>query len=173
MKLNSFFLLFLWKSAHSLVSGIQSIKNCLYLKFEITHPFFNGVSSYSSCQKKLFPFKKRYNFRGTLTVFIKKIWYRGIIFTGVLLIFLSSIDLTHLKPISHHIETSRFICTLNQLTGFYIMGTSTFNELKPQLLMFSNLAYTRFQEFLVHTHVCVLGVRNVSFSENLVCFVFL
>ena len=29
----------------------------------------------------------------------------------------------------HHIETSQLICRANQLTGFYMMPTLTFNEL--------------------------------------------
>ena len=29
----------------------------------------------------------------------------------------------------HHIETSQLICSANQLTGFYLMETSAFNEL--------------------------------------------
>ena len=31
---------------------------------------------------------------------------------------------------SHHIETSQLICSANQLTGFYMMGTLAFNELR-------------------------------------------
>ena len=31
--------------------------------------------------------------------------------------------LTFYRPMSHHIETSQLICSVNQLTGFYMMGT--------------------------------------------------
>ena len=31
---------------------------------------------------------------------------------------------------SYHMETSPFICTVNQWTGFYMIGTSTMKELK-------------------------------------------
>ena len=34
----------------------------------------------------------------------------------------------------HHIVTSQFICRANQLTGFYMMATLPFNELKAPLL---------------------------------------
>ena len=30
----------------------------------------------------------------------------------------------------HHIETSRVVCSANQLTGFYVMATLVFNWLK-------------------------------------------
>ena len=30
----------------------------------------------------------------------------------------------------HHIETSQLICSPNHLTGFYMMATSAFNELR-------------------------------------------
>ena len=33
------------------------------------------------------------------------------------------------KQSCHHIETSRLICSANQLTGFYMMATLAFNEL--------------------------------------------
>ena len=49
--------------------------------------------------------------------------------------------------ICHHIETSQLICWANQLTGFYMMTTITFNELTTSILNvnmcnFYNLLYT-------------------------------
>ena len=42
----------------------------------------------------------------------------------------------HIKPQScHHTETSQLICSANQLTGFYMMATSAFNELKRFYMM--------------------------------------
>ena len=33
----------------------------------------------------------------------------------------------------HHMETSQFICSADQLTGFYMIVTLTFNELRTYL----------------------------------------
>ena len=33
----------------------------------------------------------------------------------------------------HHTETSQLICRANQLTGFYMMATLAFNELRKQI----------------------------------------
>ena len=39
-------------------------------------------------------------------------------------------SLTHKRQSCHHIESSQLICRANRLTGFYMMGTLAFNELK-------------------------------------------
>ena len=40
------------------------------------------------------------------------------------------LELTHDEG-PYHIETSRLICTVNQWTGSYIIGTSVMKELSP------------------------------------------
>ena len=71
------------------------------------------------------------------------IWYfkvSGIIKTQILLnllvikIQILSLDRLNSLNVSHcpHIETSQLICSANQLTGFYMRETLTFNELNEQ-----------------------------------------
>ena len=73
----------------------------------------------------------------------KPIWYfkvSGIIKTQILLnllvikIQILSLDRLNSLNVSHcpHIETSQLICSANQLTGFYMRETLTFNELNEQ-----------------------------------------
>ena len=44
----------------------------------------------------------------------------------------------------HHIETSQLICRANQLTGFYLMITLTFNELINPLVTWCPLKGHRY-----------------------------
>ena len=51
--------------------------------------------------------------------------------TGLLLILNCAKEPQLIKRQScHHIETSQLSCKANQLTGFYMMATLAFNELK-------------------------------------------
>ena len=43
------------------------------------------------------------------------------------------IALTYKRRIYYHIETSQLICSANQLTGFYMMATLAFNQLKTTI----------------------------------------
>ena len=40
------------------------------------------------------------------------------------------VSLTLKRQSCHHIETSQLVCRANQLTGFYMVSTLAFNELK-------------------------------------------
>ena len=55
--------------------------------------------------------------------------------------------LTHETPKLYHIGTSQLICCENQLTGFYMMATLAFNELKifflPKFRFFSILEFNQ------------------------------
>ena len=71
--------------------------------------------------------------------------------------------------VPHHIETSQLICSANELTGFYMMGTLVTNGLSYFMPMFT--FYTPWKQktsgFLMFSGGCRKGALAMFYSDNI------
>ena len=57
---------------------------------------------------------------------------------------------------SHHIESSQFICSENQMTGFYMMETSVVKELSIYALRsFLRIIFKKIERCLKNVRICI------------------
>lgn len=66
--------------------------------------------------------------------------------------------LTRLIPVAFHIETSHFVCTTNQITGFYITSNTSLKWLKIALFSVLNCIAT-------YSLFCISTFLNIAISK--------
>ena len=64
----------------------------------------------------------------------------------------------------HHIETSQLICSVNQLTGFYMIATLAFNELSTVLTV---VAYYKCVTEWITDYLTSANTRGISVLKTL------
>ena len=76
--------------------------------------------------------------------------------------------------VAFHKETSHLICSTNQMTGYYIKGNRGLKWVNLNSSVIRQKGESQNRCYKKTKRTCVYqGVRNVCFSENLACFVFL
>ena len=76
-------------------------------------------------------------------------------------------DINSIKHQScHYIETSQLICRANQLTRFYVMGTSAFNGLSCLTRDFTSVENRNLKKVMLLLLLLLLLLQSQSFTLN-------